>query len=377
MELSKETVKKIIWIMVFAAFLLTIVLNVEAVLNGGSYVLGLLTPLMIGGAMAFILNVIMKWMENNVLSKLPKQLENARRPLALVLSLFIIFGLVAFLLLLVIPELINTIEIVSDKVPDAFKQFEKWWQGVAGDLPVQIPDLDIDWNRIITLITDFLEKGSSAFFKSTIGITSSIFGAFFNGILGLVFAIYVLLQKETLGHQFRKLLHAFSKPDTAEGILAIGQRAQSIFSNFVTGQFTEALIIGMLCFVGMLLLSMPYALVISALVGFTALIPVFGAFIGTGVGAFLILIVSPIKALWFIVFILVLQQLEGNLIYPKVVGSSVGLPGIWVLAAVTIGGSAFGVLGMLVGVPLVSLIYSLLRDFVNLRLKQKNRLINR
>lgn len=377
MDLTKETVKKLLWIMVFAAFLLTLVLNIESVLNGGSYIMGLLTPLMIGGAMAFILNVIMKWLESKVLGNLPGKLESMRRGLALIISLIIVFGLVAFLLLLVIPELVNTIEIVSDKLPDAFKRFEKWWQGVSGDLPVQIPDLDIDWNQVINWITDFLEKGSSAFFKSTIGITSSIFGAFFNGLLGLVFAIYLLLQKETLGHQLRKLLFAFLKPDNAEGILAIGHRAHHIFSNFVTGQFTEALIIGVLCFTGMLILSMPYALVISALVGFTALIPVFGAFIGTGIGAFLILMVSPMKALWFIVFILVLQQLEGNLIYPKVVGSSIGLPGIWVLAAVTIGGSAFGILGMLVGVPLVSLIYSLLRDFVNLRLKQKNRLINR
>ena len=377
MDLTKQTVKKIMGIIAFASFLLVLVLNVEAVLNGGAYVMGLLTPLMIGGAMAFILNVIMKWLEVKILSQLPSRMETMRRGLALILSLIIVFGLVAFLLLLVIPELINTIEIVSDKLPDAFKRFEKWWQGVSGDLPVQIPDLDIDWNQVINWITDFLEKGSSAFFKSTIGITSSIFGAFFNGLLGLVFAIYLLLQKETLGHQLRKLLFAFLNPDNAEGILAIGHRAHHIFSNFVTGQFTEALIIGVLCFIGMLILSMPYALVISALVGFTALIPVFGAFIGTGIGAFLILMVSPMKALWFIVFILVLQQLEGNLIYPKVVGSSIGLPGIWVLAAVTIGGSAFGILGMLVGVPLVSLIYSLLRDFVNLRLKQKNRLINR
>lgn len=377
MDLTKQTVKKIMGIIAFASFLLVLVLNVEAVLNGGAYVMGLLTPLMIGGAMAFILNVIMKWLEVKILSQLPSRMETMRRGLALILSLIIVFGLVAFLLLLVIPELINTIEIVSDKLPDAFKRFEKWWQGVSGDLPVQIPDLDIDWNQVINWITDFLEKGSSAFFKSTIGITSSIFGAFFNGLLGLVFAIYLLLQKETLGHQLRKLIFAFLKPDNAEGILAIGHRAHHIFSNFVTGQFTEALIIGVLCFIGMLILSMPYALVISALVGFTALIPVFGAFIGTGIGAFLILMVSPMKALWFIVFILVLQQLEGNLIYPKVVGSSIGLPGIWVLAAVTIGGSAFGILGMLVGVPLVSLIYSLLRDFVNLRLKQKNRLINR
>lgn len=362
MELNRETLRKIMGLLLFAALLLSAALNINQVMESAGSVLGLFTPFIIGGVMAMILNVIMHWIEKRT---------KLNRGLSLLLSLFIVFGLIAFLMLLVIPEFVNTVEMVSKRVPEAVKQFETWIDGAGKRLPIDLPNLEIDWNKVFNTITEMLQKGSSAVFKSTIGITTSIFSAFFNGLLGLVFAIYVLLQKEQLGLQFKKILHAFLKEDTVAGILAVGGRAHSIFSNFVTGQFTEALIIGGLCFVGMLILSMPYALVISALVGFTALIPVFGAFIGTGIGAFLILMVNPIKALWFILFIVVLQQLEGNLIYPKVVGSSIGLPGIWVLAAVTIGGAAYGVVGMLAGVPLASLIYSLIRDFVNMRLKQK------
>jgi len=179
-----------------------------------------------------------------------------------------------------------------------------------------------------------------------------------------VFSIYLLLQKEKLSRQLKDTLYRFVSENKVRRIIILGKRSQEIFSNFIRGQFLEAVIIGILTFVGMLLLNLPHPLVISALVGFTAIIPVFGALIGTGIGVFLILMVDPIKALWFLIFLLILQQIEGNIIYPKVVGKSIGLPGIWVFAAVTIGASAFGILGMLIGVPLCSLLYSILREKV-------------
>ena len=193
-----------------------------------------------------------------------------------------------------------------------------------------------------------------------------------NFVIAFAFSIYVLAQKETLKRQSLKVLRAVMKPEKLQKLLELLELSNRTFTNFITGQLTEAVIIGALCFVGMTIFGMPYAPAISVLVGFTALIPVFGAFIGTAVGAFLILLVKPIQALWFIVFIIVLQQFEGNLIYPKVVGKSVGLPGIWVLVAVTVGGSAMGVMGMLISVPVCSILYTVSRQAVNDRLKIKN-----
>jgi len=201
--------------------------------------------------------------------------------------------------------------------------------------------------------------------------TSSLFGGIVDLVLGFVFSMYVLSQKEKLGSNVKKVMNTFlpqKRVGQVTEIIAISDKA---FSNFITGQLTEALIIGALCFIGMVAFNMPYALTISVLVGFTALIPVFGAFIGTAIGAFLILMVSPIKAVWFIVFIIVLQQIEGNFIYPKVVGKSVGLPGIWVLTAVTIGNGMFGLLGMIVAVPTFSVLYTLLKKVVDNKTKKQ------
>lgn len=184
-------------------------------------------------------------------------------------------------------------------------------------------------------------------------------------------ALVLKAQKETLTGQAKKVVRALFSEKWAHWITDVARMTNRTFSNFVTGQLTEAVILGTLCFLGMLIFRLPYAGVISVLVGFTALIPIFGAFIGVGIGAFLILLVSPIKALWFILFFVILQQLEGNLIYPRVVGKSVGLPGIWVLAAVTVGGNAFGLAGMLLAVPLCSVLYTLARQGVNARLARK------
>ena len=209
--------------------------------------------------------------------------------------------------------------------------------------------------------------------KTSLGVASTVAGTITSLVLGIVFAIYILLKKEDLRRQIKKVMRAYLPEKKEKKIIEISELSNKIFGNFITGQCLEAVIIGVLCFIGMLLLNIPYASTISVLVGFTALIPVFGAFIGTIVGAFLILMVSPTKAIIFIIFILILQQLEGNLIYPKVVGKSVGLPGIWVLVAVTIGASVYGILGMLISVPLCSILYSIIRTNVNDKIDQKNK----
>ena len=223
----------------------------------------------------------------------------------------------------------------------------------------------------ITLVKFFHFLYDNISIDTTVNITTSIVAAMVDIVLGIVFAVYLLSQKEKLGKQAKKSTRAILGDERSKRFLDITSLANKVFTKFVTGQVTEACIIGVLCFIGMLIFRMPYAAIISVLVGFTALIPIFGAFIGTGIGAFLILLESPIKAIWFVLFIIVLQQLEGNLIYPRVVGKSVGLPPIWVLAAVTIGGGLFGIPGMLFGVPVCSVMYVLFKEFVNKQNNQK------
>ena len=299
----------------------------------------------------------------------------ASRPLALLLAFMLIIGAFFVLFFLIVPEFQQTMVVVADVFPDFVNGLDKQVNSWLETLPIpadSIPELEVDWDRITEYVSSFLKSGIGPFFSATLSITTSIFSGIFNLVLGLVFSIYVLLQKETLARQSRMVIEAWIPERYSKMIFKVASLSNRIFNKFVEGQFLEAIIIGVLCFIGMSILGMPYAMVIAALVGFTALIPVFGAFIGTGIGAFLIIMVDPMKAFWFIVFILVLQQVEGNLIYPKVVGSSIGLPGIWVLVAVTIGGSAFGILGMLIGVPLSSVIYALFRESVHKRLDQKN-----
>ena len=228
-------------------------------------------------------------------------------------------------------------------------------------------------NNLKNEITSYINNNRNEIMQITIGVASSFLGSITSIIIGIVFAIYILLKKEDLSRQFKKILKAYLPEKYERRIEEIAKLSNITFGNFISGQCLESLIIGLLCFIGMLILQIPYASTISVLVGFTALIPVFGAFIGTFIGAFLIFMVEPFKALIFIIFIIILQQLEGNIIYPKVVGKSVGLPSIWVMVAVTIGASIYGILGMILSVPLCSILYSIIKTDVNLKIEEKNK----
>jgi predicted PurR-regulated permease PerM len=264
-------------------------------------------------------------------------------------------------------------------IPTYVANFNEWWGGVvvfADKHGVTLPEVSFNAEKATDMISEFLNKNTNTLFDTTIGITSSILGGLFDGVLGVSFSIYILAEKEMLTRWAKKIVYAYLKEEKADKIVGFAKLTSQTFTNFITGQFIEAVIIGVLCFIGMSILRMPYASIISVLVGATALIPILGAYIGTIIGAFLILLVSPIKALIFVLFIIVLQQLEGNLIYPKVVGKSIGIPGILVLAAVTIGAKLFGVAGMLIGVPACAVIYCLLRESIGKRLHE-NKLIEK
>ena len=337
-------------------------------------VFGLAKPFVIGAVIAFIVNVLMSSLErlwDKVLLKKPKmvkKLGGLKRPVCMLLSFVIIIVVIILLFSMIIPEIGRTAAMLVEMVPAFLKKIEEF------PIPEEvIPNLEINWEDILGKVANILGTGGKAVLDSTVSLASSISGIVMDVVLGLVFSIYVLLQKEELGRQIKKVMDAYLKEATVYKILYVQKLSSRIFTSYVTGQVTEACIIGGLCFLGMTVLSIPYAFMVSVLVGVTALIPMFGAFIGTGVGAFLILMVEPIKAVWFVVFILVLQQVEGNLIYPRVVGKSVGLPGIWVLCAVTIGAGGLGLPGMLLGVPVCSILYTLLREDVNKRIEAKGK----
>ena len=368
MELSKKTVKRILLIITFTVVLIWAVYNHSMLLDYLGRLYSLVSPFVIGLCMAYVVNVIMRPIERMWMKLLSRfrgnWVEKLKRPICLLLSILLIIGIILAVVFIIMPELSKSVSSLVSMVPTYVSEVEGWWETLSESLDkygLELPKFDFNPDKLV----DFLKDGGTAVINTTLSATTSIVVAVINIVLALAFSIYVLAQKETLKRQSKKVLSKLMKPEKMQKLLDMLDLINRTFTNFITGQLTEAVIIGALCFIGMSIFGMPYAPAISVLVGFTALIPVFGAFIGTAVGAFLILLIKPIQALWFVVFIIVLQQFEGNLIYPKVVGKSVGLPGIWVLVAVTIGGNAMGVVGMLISVPLCSVLYVVARNAVN------------
>jgi len=381
MKLNKFTLRQILLIIAFTILLYWGLAHPETVGALFSAVGKLFSPFLIGLAVAFVLNLPLRMFERLWDRLWAKQKgswpQKLKRPVCLVLSFILVLGIFTGLFFMLIPELSRTVESIISMVPDFVDQVIGWWQDLSAfalDFGIELPDITADPAKIVESVTGVLAESEGMLNKTvtfTTGLFTGIFSAVFNLVLSVVFSIYILAQKELLGKQGRRALVALFPAEKVDHMLELLALSNRTFSSFLTGQAAEAVIIGVLCAIGMLIFGMPYVLPISVLVGFTALIPVFGAFIGTGIGALLILMVSPIKAIWFVVFIIVLQQLEGNLIYPRVVGKSVGLPGIWVLAAVTLGGNAFGVVGMLLGVPLCAVLYTLARRSIDARLEKK------
>ena len=379
-EFNKKTVKY------FILAALTVILfawginNTDKVSTVYDGVSAILSPFLLGSCFAFITNVLLRPLENlyeKIFKKSKKKFfGKVKRPVCLILSTLIIVGMLFALLFMIIPEFIDALKSLVASAPEYLKQAETWISALmnfASEHGVTLPEFSFNSEKIISTVTNFINDNGLV--DKTLTFTGSVVSGIVNLVVAVAFSLYLLAQKEKLGSQAKSLMQAFlPRKSNVDRVVSFVQIVDRTFTNFITGQITEAVIIGSLCFIGMLIFRMPYAAVVSVLVGVTALIPVFGAFIGTAVGAFLILFDDPIKALWFIVFIVVLQQLEGNLIYPKVVGKSVGLPGIWVLVAVTIGGTVGGVAGIIISVPACAVIYCLLSQLVTVRLKKKEEL---
>lgn len=367
MKLNKKDIRFLILYSVLLIFGFIYIKEIFSILR---YIIKIFMPFIIGIMIAFVLNVLMEVIENKWFEKLNWN-KNTKRAVSLTLSIFIVIGFFIILMLLIIPNLQDTIVIFANNIPDYLSNLKELLLKLNVSNNV-INDIMETLSNLGDTAKEYVLSNSGKIIETTFGIASNVLNAFVNVFIGIVFAIYFLVDKEKISRQFSNIMKAYLPSKSCKKIEDIAELSNRVFANFVSGQCLEAIIIGVLCFFGMIILRLPYAGAISVLVGFTALIPVFGAFIGTIVGAFLIFMVNPLQAVIFVIFIIVLQQLEGNLIYPHVVGKSVGLPGIWVLMAVTVGASINGILGMLLSVPLVSIIYSILKTDVNLKLKKKN-----
>lgn len=383
MEFNKENSKKIAkWIIGIATTCILIYLgvqNVDYLAEALSKGVNLVLPLLMGIFFALILDVPVRFFERHMFKKSKKEFtKKLKRPIALVLAIVMIVGVLAGIIGLVIPELINAVKIIVQAAVDLFGKIgDSEAEALVSKLPFGemlynniLANYNIDWDKIGSTLQKWITEQGGNIMNTAMGTVSTLVSAVVNFIIAIFFAIYVLISKEKLEKQAQRLIKAWIPEKVGNMVLHTFEVGVGIFRNFVSGQTLEAVILGTLCMVGMLILKIPYAPMVGALVGVTAYIPVVGAFVGTAIGAFMILTVSPTKALVFIIYLLILQQIEGNVIYPKVMGDKINLPAIWVLAAVTIGGGIAGPLGMILGVPITSTIYILLREETEKREKK-------
>ncbi len=378
MDLDKEKLKKIRGLILFTIIILIALWNYQLILAAVKQCIGIIFPFLLGGAIAFVLNVPMNFFEEKLFQnramKYKKLAQKVARPVSLLLTLAAVIGVIVLVMFVVVPELSSTVMSLGNSIQDFIPQIQEWGDKLFHDNPeimTWINNLTLDWDKILNQAITFFKNGAGNVLGSTFTVAARIASGITTFVVAFVFSCYILLQKERLKIQVRKIMYAYLKKEYVEKALDVCSLTYKTFSNFLTGQCLEAVILGLMFIVAMSILQMPYALLVGILIAFTALIPIFGAFIGCIVGAFLILVVAPMKAVIFVIMFLVLQQIEGNLIYPRVVGGSVGLPSIWVLAAVTIGASLMGIVGMLIFIPIVSVIYVLFRGNVYSHLEKK------
>lgn len=378
MDFDRESVKKIRGLIIFTAIIVLCLWEYNKVFDILGIVFHIMFPFILGGAIAFVLNVPMNFVERHLFGSEKAQKSKVRakaaRPVSMLIVLLLVFGVIAVVMFILIPQLGRTFANLGDSIQAFIPRVQAWANGLFHnnkEVMAWVNNLEFDWNKIMDAGIDFFRNGAGSVLDSTITAAKSIVSGITTFFIAFVFACYVLLQKEKLSVQAKKVLFAFVRRGRAEAALEVFSLTYSTFSSFLTGQCVEAIILGSMFVVTMGLFRLPYALLVGIVIAFTALIPIFGAFIGCAVGAFLIFMLDPVKALVFVVLFLVLQQIEGNLIYPHVVGNSVGLPSIWVLAAVSIGGSLMGIVGMLIFIPIVSVVYALFREIVYLKLRQK------
>lgn len=376
--MDKKQMKNIMLLILFTVMLYVGLQNIDVVLGVLGTMIGLVFPFILGGGIAFVLNVPMSFLERNIFGrgrlKDSRRAAKAARPVSLILALLLVILIIMIAGFVILPELGNTVMGLGKGIETGIRNLQIWIDSTFQNNSAIVEwanSLEIEPQKMVDSIMGVLQNGVNNILSSAVTVTVGIANTAMNASIAFVFACYILIQKEKLMVQAKKALFALLPEKTVEYLLHVCTLANNTFSRFVTGQCIEAVILGTMFFVAMTVFQFPYAMLVGVLIAFTALIPIFGAFIGCVISALLILLVSPMKALLFLILFLVLQQIEGNLIYPHVVGGSVGLPSVWVLVAVTVGGSLMGVAGMLIFIPLVSVLYALFREWMYKSLKKK------
>lgn len=381
MEFSKKNIKIILGIITFAIGLFAVSQNLTSVLGFLAGIVKIFAPVITGFCLAFILNILMNFFENKVFKRLGKSkkrvLNSLLRPFSLVSTIITMFGFIVLLMFIIIPQLEDSIMLLVEKVPVYYADFVSWIDSLVERFGLEVstemlhnPQIKIE--DIVAMAEKiFTFESTGDILNTTMGVTSTVVSGFINLVLGFVIAVYILAEKEKIGEFVNRILNAVLPEKPYKHLCDVCSVASNSFANFITGQFTDALILAILTFIGMLIFGFPNAAVVSVIIGISALIPVVGPIVGEIIGCLLIFMESPLKALLFLIFVLILQAIDNNFIYPKIVGKSVGLPGILVLVAVILGGNIGGMLGVLLGVPIASAIYALVVDWLKNRQIEK------
>lgn len=371
MELNQKNMKKLMILIAFGIGLFWLLSNFPIILEFISHILNLLFPFILGAIIAFILNIPMTKIETFLKSKIKKKKSKFPvRTISITLSLVIFVGIILLISFLLIPELIENIHLLIKNIPSFINDIQVW----VLDLVDSYPEIQMKIKEVFkdtTNVNNIMVTVLNYVVNSSLGFITNLISSVFTLFTAIVFAIYVLSQKEYLERGMKKLMYAYMKKEHTNKVMEIATLSNNTFSKFISGQCVEAIILGGIFFVVLTVLRFPYALIISVLTTITALIPMFGAMIAMLVGALLIAVTSPLQALLFIVVFQIIQQIENNFIYPKVVGKSVGLASMWTLMAVILGGSLMGIAGMIIGLPLASILYAILRNETNEKLKDK------
>lgn len=374
MELNKSNMKRVMILIVFAILMLGIVQNINIVFSVFSKIFSIFFPFLLGLCIAFVLNVPTNLFEKKVFKTeqiKSKKKKRVIRMVSILLSLLLLFIIIGFVLFLVVPDFVSSISNLANNLPGVFRNITEWFTNLMAKYPdVQLQINAIDWDGVGKTIIEFIKNSANGVVSSSISFITSFISGIISLIMGIVFSVYILSQKETLGKQVRKVMKAYFPEKINKKIVEIISISNNTFNKFISGQCLEACILGVMFFITMSIFQFPHTLAIAALVTVTALIPIFGAMIAMVFGAILIAVNDPLQAVWFIIIFQIIQQIEGNFIYPKVVGKSVGLPALWVMLAVMVGGNAFGLIGMLISVPISSILYTVFKLAVNNRLKK-------
>lgn len=375
MSEKKKNIKTVLFLITYTVLIIYLVNNISGLIGFLGFVIHLTMPFLLGCGIAFIINIPMKGIENALFKNENGRLYKAKRVISVVLAYIMAILVVALVVFVVVPEVAQTVSTLTDKLPGFMDKAKEFVQGYSDRYPNvskqimdEISNIEIEWDKLGGVFKD----NGTIIVSKVFTIFSSILSGIVNTIVGVVFSMYILLQKEHLARQSKMLCYAVFKENTADELMVFGKIANTTFSKFFTGQFREGIILGCLFAICMAIIGLPYPITIGVLIAFTALIPIFGAFIGLFVGSFLILIESPHLVIWFVVLFFVLQFIENYFIYPKLVGGDIGLSAIWVLLAVMVGGSLMGVVGMFVFIPLVSVIYAYTRSIIYRKLKKRN-----